>query len=171
MEENGSKINQDILEMLDNEFTNKIDSISKEIYIQADEEFNINSPKQVASILFDKLGIKSYNNKKQSTNANILEELRYIPIVENILNYRKYTKLKNTYIDVYKKLINENGDIIHTTFNQTLTSTGRLSSSEPNLQNIPTRNDEEKILENCLFRNSKTVKLFLQITTRLNYDF
>lgn len=174
MEENGFKINQDILEMLDNEFTNKIDSISKEIYIQADEEFNINSPKQVASILFDKLGIKSYNNKKQSTNANILEELRYIPIVENILNYRKYTKLKNTYIDVYKKLINENGDIIHTTFNQTLTSTGRLSSSEPNLQNIPTRNDEGKNLRKLFvskFENGKIISAdYNQIELRLLAD-
>lgn len=144
MEENGFKINQEKLESIDQEFIEKIGKLTKEIYLQAGEEFNINSPKQVANILFDKLQIKSYNNKKQSTSATKLDELRFIPIVDNILTYRKYNKIKTTYVDVYKKLIQENGDIIHTTFNQTLTSTGRLSSSEPNLQNIPTRDDVGK---------------------------
>ncbi len=145
MEERGFKINEDKLDEISVEFNDRLEKLTKEIYLEAGEEFNINSPKQVAYILFDKLGIKAYNNKKQSTSATVLEELRYIPIVNNILLFRKYSKLKNTYIDVYKKLC-QSTPIIHTTFNQTLTSTGRLSSSEPNLQNIPTRDDDGKIL-------------------------
>ena len=147
MEKRGFKINEEKLEEIDKEFVVKIEKLKEEIYIQAGEEFNINSPKQVANILFDKLGIVAYNNKKQSTSATVLEELRHIPIVDNILIYRKYSKLKNTYIDVYKDICaSQSSSIIHTTFNQTLTSTGRLSSSEPNLQNIPTRDDEGKVL-------------------------
>lgn len=146
MEQNGFKLDKSKLINLSNEFDEKINKLKNEIYFEAGEEFNISSPKQVGYILFDKLGIKSYNNKKKSTRANVLDELRFIPIVNKILTYRKYNKLKNTYIDVYLKLIYEGGDVIHTTFNQTLTSTGRLSSSEPNLQNIPTRDDEGKAL-------------------------
>lgn len=146
MEEKGFKINEEKLDEIASEFKEKIQKIQKQIYIDAGEEFNINSPKQVAHILFEKLGIKSYNNKKQSTNAHILEELSYIPVVENILLYRKYSKLISTYIDVYKNLCQTKGDVIHTTFNQSLTSTGRLSSSEPNLQNIPTRREEGRAL-------------------------
>ena len=109
-----------------------------------------------------------------STKADILEELRFIPIVEDILNYRKYAKLKNTYIDVYEKLIAEYGDIIHTTFNQTLTSTGRLSSSEPNLQNIPTRDDYGKNLRKIFvskFQGGKIISAdYNQIELRLLAD-
>lgn len=146
MEDNGFKVNEEKIEELSVNFAEKISKISQEIFAEAGEEFNINSPKQVAYILFDKLGIKSYNNKKQSTSVQKLDELRFIPIVDNILKYRKLAKLKNTYIDVYKNLCKTGGSIIHTTFNQALTSTGRLSSSEPNLQNIPTRDDEGREL-------------------------
>ena len=174
MEENGFRINEERLEELDEEFTKKLEDLTKNIYEEAGEEFNINSPRQVAHILFDKLGIKAYNNKKMSTKADILEELRFIPIVEDILNYRKYAKLKNTYIDVYEKLIAEYGDIIHTTFNQTLTSTGRLSSSEPNLQNIPTRDDYGKNLRKIFvskFQGGKIISAdYNQIELRLLAD-
>ncbi|MBO5022441.1 MAG: DNA polymerase I [Clostridia bacterium] len=146
MEDAGFKINEAKLDEIACEFKEKLQQLTKQIYFEAGEEFNINSPKQVAYILFEKLGITAYNNKKQSTAATVLEELAHIPIVENILLYRKYSKLVNTYIDVYKNLCQNKGDIIHTTFNQTLTSTGRLSSSEPNLQNIPTRKDEGRTL-------------------------
>ena len=146
MENNGFKINEDRLEEISEEFYQKLENLKQQIYFDAGEMFNINSPKQVAHILFEKLGIESYNNKKQSTNASILEELSHIPIVQNILAYRKYSKLINTYVEVYKNICKNSGNVIHTTFNQTLTSTGRLSSSEPNLQNIPTRRDEGKTL-------------------------
>ena len=146
MESNGFKINTEKIDELDLQFSNELNNFTNRIYYEAGEEFNINSPKQVAHILYDKLGIKTWNNKKQSTSSDILDEVRYIPIVDNILRYRKLAKLKNTYIDVYKAICQQSGDIIHTTFNQALTSTGRLSSSEPNLQNIPTRDDEGREL-------------------------
>ena len=146
MEDYGFKINENRLDELSGELENKLSALQEEIFVEADEEFNINSPKQVAYILFEKLGIKSYNNRKQSTSVGVLDELRYIPIVAHILDWRKVSKLKNTYIDVYKNICKSTGPIIHTRFNQTLTSTGRLSSSEPNLQNIPTRNEEGREL-------------------------
>ena len=174
MEELGFKINEDKLNDISEEFKEKINKITKDIYFEAGEEFNINSPKQVANILFEKLGIQAYNNKKQSTSADVLSELRYIPIVDNILMYRKYTKLMNTYIDVYKNICSNSGSVIHTTFNQTLTSTGRLSSSEPNLQNIPTRDDEGKNLRKIFiskFENGKIISAdYSQIELRLLAD-
>lgn len=141
MENYGFKVNEEKIDELSQQFGQQIEKISGEIFEEAGEEFNLNSPKQVAHILFEKMGIKAYNNKKQSTSATVLDELRFIPIVDNILKFRKLAKLKNTYIDVYKHICQESGPIIHTTFNQSLTSTGRLSSSDPNLQNIPTRDD------------------------------
>ena len=174
MERDGFRVNRERLFELDKEYSEKLEKLTKEIYSEAGEEFNINSPKQVAHILFDKLGIKSYNNKKQSTKAGILEELRHIPLVDNILTYRKFAKLKNTYIDVYEKLTSESGDVIHTTFNQTLTSTGRLSSSEPNLQNIPTRDDYGKNLRKIFvskFGGGKIISAdYNQIELRLLAD-
>ena len=174
MEESGFKINKEKLEILDREFCDMIDEISAQIYLEAGEEFNINSPKQVAHILFDKLGIKTYNNRKQSTSVHKLDEYRYIPIINYILNYRKLAKIKNTYIDVYKEITASSGDIIHTTFNQTLTNTGRLSSSEPNLQNIPTRDDIGKNLRKIFvskFKNGKIISAdYNQIELRLLAD-
>ena len=174
MEEYGFRINQDRLLELDKEFTDKLDKLTKEIHEEAGEEFNVNSTKQVRYILYEKVGIRPYSTKKQSTRATVLEELRYIPLVDDILTYRKFAKLKNTYIDVYEKLIKESGDIIHTTFNQTLTSTGRLSSSEPNLQNIPTRDDYGKNLRKIFvskFEGGKIISAdYNQIELRLLAD-
>lgn len=146
MEECGFKLDFQKLQELDALYVTELERLSKLIYQEAGEGFNINSPKQVAHILYDKLGIKTYNNKKQSTSVDKLEEIRYIPIVDYLLKYRKIAKIKNTYIDVYMNICNKGENIIHTTFNQALTSTGRLSSSEPNLQNIPTRNEEGREL-------------------------
>lgn len=174
MEKNGFKINEEKLNIIEQEYQDKINKIVKEIYLQAGEEFNINSPKQVAHILFDKLGIKTYNNKKQSTSVNVLDDLRFIPIVDNILKYRKYNKIMTSYIEVYKKICSTSGDVIHTTFNQTLTSTGRLSSSEPNLQNLPTRDDEGKNLRKIFvskFEGGKIISAdYNQIELRLLAD-
>ncbi len=146
MEDSGFKLNSQLLDELDQDYIQRLDQLSRKIYEQAGEEFNINSPKQVAHILFEKLGIEAWNNKKNSTRVAVLDELRHIPIVDDILKHRKLAKLKNTYIDVYKKLCSGGDSIIHTTFNQSLTSTGRLSSSEPNLQTIPTRDEEGREL-------------------------
>lgn len=146
MEKTGFKIDVEVLDSLSQKYETEIEDIKKVIYLLAGEEFNINSPKQMADILFDKLQLVAYNNKKRSTSIEILEELsNKHPIVPLIIRYRKIQKLKNTYIDAYKNILNSEHRI-HTIFNQTLTATGRLSSSEPNLQNIPVRDDEGKEL-------------------------
>ncbi len=174
MEEDGFAINASKIEELNEVYSKQIDKLSSEIYAEAGEEFNINSPKQVAHILFEKLGIETYNNKKQSTSVEVLDEIRYIPIVDKILKHRKVSKLKNTYIDVYMNICKTSGNIIHTTFNQTLTSTGRLSSSEPNLQTIPTRDEEgrelRKIFESKFKGGSLTSADYNQIELRLLAD-
>lgn len=147
MEQNGFKIDENELKEIDKDITEKLAKLTEEIYQDADEEFNINSPKQVAHILFEKLGLSSYNNKKQSTGIDVLNELKFShPIVEKIISYRKFQKLKSTYVDVYLRICSESGNVIHTSFNQALTNTGRISSSDPNLQNIPTNDEEGKIL-------------------------
>ena len=174
MEETGFKINENKLDELDEYFSSKISSLQNNIFEEAGENFNLNSPQQTATILFDKLGIKTFNNKKRSTSKEVLEELNYIPIISHILEYRKLAKLKNTYIDVYKSICTTNGNIIHTTFNQTLTNTGRLSSSEPNLQNIPTRDNEGKELRKIFiskFEGGKIISAdYNQIELRLLAD-
>ena len=147
MEENGFKIDEKSLKNLDEDFTQKLALLTNQIIDDAGEEFNINSPKQVAHILFDKLGLEVWGNKKKSTGIDVLNELKFAhPIVEKIIQYRKYQKLKSTYIDVYLRICEEKGSIIHTSFHQALTNTGRLSSSDPNLQNIPTNDEEGKVL-------------------------
>lgn len=126
----------------------RIDELTTEIYNLAGEEFNINSPKQLGQILFVKLGLPAKKKTKSgfSTNAEVLEELRYdFPIVELILQYRQLAKLKSTYCDGLLNCKGADGRI-HSTFNQTEARTGRISSLEPNLQNIPVRTDEGKIL-------------------------
>ena len=126
----------------------RINELTNEIYTLAGEEFNINSPKQLGQILFVKLGLPAKKKTKSgfSTNAEVLEELRYeFPIVELILQYRHLAKLKSTYCDGLLSCCGEDGRI-HSTFNQTEARTGRISSLEPNLQNIPVRTDEGKIL-------------------------
>jgi len=147
MEKTGFKIDREELAKIDIYFSSELSQTIKDIYELAGEEFNLNAPRHVAHILFEKLGLKAQNNKKQSTNIDVLNEIAHQhPIVDKIIKYRKYQKFKTSYVEVYKKLIENKSDIIHTQFNQTLTNTGRLSSSEPNLQNIPTKDEEGKIL-------------------------
>ncbi|MBP3431689.1 MAG: DNA polymerase I [Clostridia bacterium] len=147
MEEEGFKIDEETLNALSQKYDAEIVVLTQKIYELADEVFNINSPKQVAAILFDKLGLKAFNNKKQSTSFAVLDDIRWQhEIVDLIIQYRKSSKLVSTYLNVYKKICETTGPVIHTIFNQTLTSTGRLSSSEPNMQNIPTRDEESKNL-------------------------
>jgi DNA polymerase-1 len=141
MEEEGMEVNRENIESYSVVLSGRISELEQEIYSSAGEAFNINSPKQLGVILFEKLGIPAKKKTKTgySTNAEVLEELADdYPIVSKILEYRTYAKLKSTYCDGLLKAIGEDGRI-HSTFNQTETRTGRLSSTEPNLQNIPVR--------------------------------
>ena len=151
MEERGVFVDTARLDEKSVEMEGRIFEIEKNIYELAGEIFNINSPKQLAEILFDKLKIPPYTQTKKktksgiSTNAEVLENLRGIhPIIEEILKYRVLSKLKSTYLDGIKILIDPATNRVHTHFNQTVTATGRLSSSDPNLQNIPIRTEEGK---------------------------
>ena len=143
MEHAGVSIDVDYLKELSNYMTEKLAELEDLIYQLAGESFNINSPKQVAEILFDKLELKTKKKKSRSTSAEILEELsQEYEICEYILEHRKFSKLKSTYTDALPALISKRDGRIHTTYNQALTVTGRLSSSNPNLQNIPIRTEE-----------------------------
>jgi len=156
MEDEGFKVDENVLSELSQKYDKDLSILTEKIYVMAGENFNINSPKQVAVILFDKLGLKSFNNKKQSTNFAILDSLRWQhEIVDLIIQHRKLSKLINTYVKVYEKICENFGNVIHTVFNQTMASTGRLSSSEPNLQNIPTRDEEGRNLRKIFISKYK----------------
>ena len=142
MEITGFKVNEAILRELDVEFTAILEDLTKEIYEIAGQEFNINSPKQLGEILFEKLGLPVVRRTKTgySTNIEVLEQLRdQHVIIEKIIEYRQVMKLKSTYIDGLLSVIDPRDGRIHSSFNQTITATGRISSTEPNLQNIPVR--------------------------------
>ena len=143
MEQTGFRINNDILEELNAKYTSEINLLLQDIYNLAGEVFNVNSTKQLASVLFDKLGLKHAKKTKTgySVDAATLEELDH-PIVSAILRYRELAKLKSTYIEGMKAVMNPITGKVHTCFNQCVTATGRLSSTEPNLQNIPVRRSE-----------------------------
>jgi DNA polymerase-1 len=144
MEKYGFKVNRQELIDYGQALTKKIDILTAEIYTMAGEEFNINSPKQLGVILFEKLGLKADKKNKTgySTAAEVLEKLAYDnPIVRKILEYRTFNKLKTTYADGLLSVMDEKTDKIYSTFNQTITATGRISSTEPNLQNIPIKLD------------------------------
>lgn len=141
MEKNGVKVEAPALKVYGEQLAVKIVELEKKIYEAAGEEFNINSPKQLGVILFEKLGLPSGKKTKTgySTSADVLDKLAVdYPIVSDILEYRQLTKLKSTYADGLANYIQEDGRI-HGKFNQTITATGRISSTEPNLQNIPIR--------------------------------
>ena len=142
MEEEGVTIDTDALAEMGAEIGYKLAAIEGEIYQMAGEEFNLNSPKQLSTILFEKLKLPVIKRTKTgySTDAEVLEKLADVhPIVERILEYRQLMKLKSTYIDGLMALVDPATGKVHTTFNQAVTTTGRLSSTEPNLQNIPIR--------------------------------
>ena len=147
MENAGIYINEAKLDAMNVQMNDELHVLEQSIYELAGEIFNINSPKQLGEILFVKLGLPALKKTKTgfSTNAEVLENLIYAhPIIAKILDYRLLNKLKTTYLDGLKALINPDTKRIHTSFNQTVTETGRLSSSEPNLQNIPVRTAEGK---------------------------
>ncbi|NLZ52521.1 MAG: DNA polymerase I, partial [Thermoanaerobacteraceae bacterium] len=145
MEHSGIKVNPDKLKELGANFGNKLIGLTEDIYKQAGTEFNINSPKQLGEVLFEKLSLPVIKKTKTgySTDAEVLEKLRPShPIVESILEYRFLMKMKSTYADGLLALVDNDTEKIYTSFNQTVTSTGRISSTEPNLQNIPVKTEE-----------------------------
>lgn len=174
MEEVGVSIDKEYLKNLSQETQTEIDNVEAKIFAESGESFNVNSPKQVKSILFDKMGLRVRGRKKasQSTNAKVLEELALdYPIAKYILEQRHLAKLKSTYIDALPNLISCRDNRIHTSFNQTITTTGRLSSSNPNLQNIPARSElGEKIRGAFVPQNPENLMLsadYSQIELRL----
>ena len=149
MEFNGVKIDVNYFKQLSEEYEKKIQYYTKKIYEEAGVEFNINSTKELQHILYEKMQLPIQKKTKTgySTDQSVLEALKnFHPIIEHILQYRKLTKLKNTYVDVLPTLIEPSTGRIHTNFSQTITSTGRLASSNPNLQNIPIKEEEGRAI-------------------------
>lgn len=170
METEGVEVDLPLLEKVSEEMHEKLNGLTKEIHDLAGKPFNLNSPVQLSDILFETLKLPhgKKNQRGYSTNNEVLERIAdQHPIVNKILEYRKISKLLSTYVDGLKPLV-RNG-LVHTTFNQTLTSTGRLSSSDPNLQNIPIRNEMGKEIRK-LFRSKHGVFVgadYSQIELRL----
>ena len=147
IEHTGVKVDRQALMSLSRDFDKRLNTITKEIHSLAGELFNINSPQQLSHILFDKLQLPTVKKTKTgfSTDTEVLETLSAVhPLPQQILAYRMLTKLKSTYVDVLPNLINPHTGRIHASFNQMIVATGRLSSSDPNLQNIPIRGEEGK---------------------------
>ncbi|MBP5193937.1 MAG: DNA polymerase I [Clostridia bacterium] len=145
METAGFKVDENIIHELNEKYKAILTDLSEKIYELAGEKFNVNSPKQLGTILFEKLGLNPGKKKKGSfsTGVEVLEEISdNHEIVPLILKYRRIAKLNSTYIEGFLPLVDKRTGLIHTVFNQTLTATGRLSSKEPNLQNLPIRNEE-----------------------------
>ena len=164
MEYVGVTIDTEYLIQLSKSMDFSLHKLERKIYEIADCGFNINSPRQVGDILFEKMGLKSKKKRVKghySTSAEILEDLANdYEIARLILEYRRYTKLKSTYTDALPALIDKDGRI-HTTFNQTITATGRLSSSNPNLQNIPVRTEEGNKIRTAFIPANKEKSLIL----------
>ena len=147
MEDAGVAIDLGVLETISADLEGRMASLEKTITKEAGHEFSINSPQQLAEVLFDEQGLKplkkTAKGKRPSTDASVLEELaRRHPLPKLVLEYRSLAKLKGTYVDALPALVDPDDGRVHTSFNQTATATGRLSSSDPNLQNIPIRTDE-----------------------------
>lgn len=182
MERNGVCIDREGLKETSHLYTEEMNRIEKEIHELAGTDFNIASPKQVGEVLFDRLKIVDKPKKTKTgqyvTSEEVLESLRAKhPVVEKILEHRGLKKLLGTYIDALPKLINPVTGHIHTSFNQTITTTGRLSSSNPNLQNIPVRNEYGKEIrkafipeEGCLFFSADYSQIELRIMAHLSGD-
>ncbi|MBU2429995.1 MAG: DNA polymerase I [Proteobacteria bacterium] len=163
MEIEGIKVDKTVLKQLSEMFQTELNTLEKQIYILAGEEFNINSSQQLGVILFEKLNLDTVKKTKMktgySTDVEVLTKLAQIhELPEKLLRYRTLAKLKSTYVDALGKLADKQTDRIHTSFNQTITVTGRLSSSNPNLQNIPIRKPEgKKIREAFIPREGHTL--------------
>ena len=164
MEMVGVSIDSAALNDFSKEIELMISKLEEEIFSLADEQFNISSPQQLRKILFEKLGLKTQKKTKTgySTDSSVLIKLASAhPIIEKILNYRELTKLKSTYTDVFPKLIDSQSGRLHTSFNQTVTATGRLSSSNPNLQNIPIRTELGRRIREAFVAKDPSHKLLV----------
>ena len=182
MEMNGVCIDTEALKETSNNLTNRLNELERHIYELAGESFNISSPRQVGDILFGKMKIVDKPKKTKTgqyvTSEEVLQQLRSkSPIIDEILNYRGLKKLLGTYVDALPKLINPRTGHIHTSFNQAVTATGRLSSSDPNLQNIPVRDDDGKEIRRCfipepgcLFFSADYSQIELRIMAHLSED-
>ncbi|WP_434502177.1 DNA polymerase I [Prevotella sp.] len=182
MELNGVCLDTEALKETSGLFTERMNQLEQTIYKEAGETFNISSPKQVGDILFGKMHILEKPKKTKTgqyvTSEEVLQSLKgKSPIIEDILNYRGLKKLLGTYIDALPKLINKRTGHIHTSFNQALTATGRLSSSDPNLQNIPVRSEDGKEIRKCfipepgcLFFSADYSQIELRIMAHLSKD-
>lgn len=182
IEMNGVKLDTEALKDTSNIFNERMKEIEKRIYALAGEQFNISSPKQVGDILFGKMQITDKPKKTKTgqyiTSEDVLQSLRgKSEIVKDILDYRGLKKLLGTYVDALPLLINKRTGRIHTSFNQTITATGRLSSSNPNLQNIPIRDDDGKEIrkafipeDGCLFFSADYSQIELRVMAHLSGD-
>jgi len=158
MEYNGVYVDPELLESMSKEIGKKLDALTSSIYQISNKEFNINSTQQLAIILFDDLELPMI--KKRSTAEDVLKKLEgYHELPGLILEYRKYNKLKNTYLDSLSELIQNKTGRIHTTFNQTIASTGRLSSTKPNFQNIPIRTSEGREIRKAFIAKNNGWKI------------
>ena len=176
MEKNGFKVDMQKLAELRDEYSKELEALTNQIFADANEEFNIKSPKQLGVVLFEHLALKLPRGMKPSTGVEVLERITdQHPIVEKILRYRKIEKLLSTYVEPFEKLADTHTNLIHTIFHQTLTSTGRLSSSDPNLQNIPIRDEEGKNLRKVFIPREPNGKIvtsdYSQIELRLIAHF
>ena len=176
MESNGIRIDIEGLKQISEEQSKEISNIENSIYEIAGTSFNIGSPKQLGEILFDKLNIKAPSKKTKTgqypTGEEVLQKIiNENPIVQHILDYRSLTKLKSTYVDALPSLVSTRDGLIHTSFNQAVTATGRLSSNNPNLQNIPVRTDKGREIRKAFVpRDSEHILLaadYSQIELRI----
>jgi DNA polymerase-1 len=180
MERNGIKVDRDYLANLSKELKGQIEILQSRIYTIAGMNFNINSPKQLSSVLFEKLKLKPLRKTKTgfSTDEDVLKTLAaQHELPSEVLNFRQLSKLKSTYVDAMLELINPATGRVHTSFNQTVPATGRLSSSEPNLQNIPIKTEFGKRIrqafiadKNCLFLSADYSQIELRIVAHLSQD-
>ncbi len=167
MEAAGICVDIPFLQKMSEDFDTQIEKVQENIFEIAGESFNLNSPQQLGNILFEKLEVHKQANIRPRktktgyrTDVQVLESLQGIPIADHILEYRQLAKLKSTYIDVIPRLINPHTKRLHTSFNQTVTATGRLSSSDPNLQNIPVRTEIGRKIRKAFIASSEKTKLF-----------
>ncbi|MCK5657392.1 MAG: DNA polymerase I, partial [Deltaproteobacteria bacterium] len=157
MEIKGVKVDVERMDLLAKGFSERLEVSAEKIYHMAGEPFNINSPQQLGRIFFDKLGLPMGKKTKTgySTSMEVLSSLsRHHPLPGEVLNYRSLMKMKNTYVDALPRMVNPDTGRIHTSYNQTATVTGRLSSSEPNLQNIPVRTEEGREIRRAFVADS-----------------
>ena len=183
MEANGVKIDSDNLKQISEQMAKEIQEIENQIFEYAGERFNIASPRQLGEVLFDKMQIKEPAKKTKTgqypTGEEVLQKIITVhPIIQQILDYRGLTKLKSTYVDALPALISKEDGLVHTSYNQAVTATGRLSSTNPNLQNIPVRTDKGREIRKAFVPRDKNHILLaadysqieLRIITHLSGD-